>query len=104
MSSDCSKEPKADKDDILREALFNARLWEAKFGAADKSRHEYRNNTRTLITQNDKLQGVVEQVRCAQSNLLHNPIFYLYLMTVIWPKILSDFRFRCRGIFCRYST
>ena len=51
---------------MVKEALSNARMWEARFSATDKARQEYRNNTRKLITQNDKLHGVVEQVRGLQ--------------------------------------
>lgn len=63
MPSLFSKEPKSDKESIVKEALSNARLWEARFGAADKARQEFRNNARRLIKQNDRLQGAVEQVR-----------------------------------------
>ena len=62
MCNLCSKTPKPDKESVLKEALSAARLWEARFGAADKSRLEYRQNARRLITQNEKLQTAVDQV------------------------------------------
>lgn len=46
----------------MKEAVSNARLWEARFGAADKSRQEYRENAKKLISQNDRLQTAVDQV------------------------------------------
>lgn len=49
----------------MKDALSNAKLWEVRFGAADKSRHEYRENARKLITQNDVLQNAVDQVSVA---------------------------------------
>lgn len=46
----------------MKEALNNAKMWEVRFGAADKSRHEYRENARKLIQQNEVLQTAVDQV------------------------------------------
>ncbi len=69
-----SKETKPDKDSIAKEALSNARMWEARFAAADKGRQEYRNNAKRLITQNDKLQGAVEQVREGWSSFLWSTV------------------------------
>lgn len=54
---------KVDKESVLKEALSNAKLWEARFGAADKSRQEYRENAKRLIAQNDRLQTAVDQVQ-----------------------------------------
>lgn len=51
-----------DKESVLKEAVSNAKLWEVRFGAAAKSRHEYRENARKLITQNEVLQNAVDQV------------------------------------------
>lgn len=51
-----------DKASMLKEAVSNAKLWEVRFGAVDKSRHEYRENARQLITQNEVLQNAVDQV------------------------------------------
>lgn len=47
---------------MVREAISNARLWEARFAAAEKSRHEYRENVCQLATENEKLQKAVNQV------------------------------------------
>ena len=47
---------------MVREALSNARLWEARFAAAEKSRREYRENVGQLATENEKLQKAVNQV------------------------------------------
>lgn len=46
----------------MKEALSSAKLWEARFGAADKSRQDYRENARQLITHNERLQRAVDQV------------------------------------------
>lgn len=54
---------------MLKEALSGARMWEIRFGAADKSRHEYRDNAKKLVTQNESLQNAVNQVSISGSTL-----------------------------------
>lgn len=39
-----------------------ARLWEARYTAAEKSRRDYRENVCQLATENEKLQKAVNQV------------------------------------------
>jgi len=59
----CRKSSKnEDGESVIKEAIENARLWEARFGAADKSRQEYRQNAKKLLTQNERLQKAVEEV------------------------------------------
>ena len=47
----------------MKDALQNAKLWEARYAAVERSRQEYRENARQLVTENEKLQGAVKQVR-----------------------------------------
>ncbi len=54
---------KADKEKMMKEALQSAKLWEARHAAVEKSRLEYRENARRLVTENESLQGAVNQVR-----------------------------------------
>ena len=46
----------------MKEALSNARLWEARYAAVESSRQEYRENVHRLATENDTLQKAVNQV------------------------------------------
>lgn len=54
---------KGEKDSIMKEAVANAKLWEARFNAVEKSRLEYRENAKKLISDNETLQTAVNQVR-----------------------------------------
>ena len=48
---------------MVKQAVESAKLWEARYEAVEKSRQEYRENTRKLITENESLHGAVHQVR-----------------------------------------
>ncbi len=58
---------------MVKEALTNAKLWEARYTAVEKSRKEYRENTKKLITNNESLQSAVDQVDMSR------PDTWLYL-------------------------
>lgn len=55
---------KVEKDEIVKDALANAKLWEVRYAAADKSRQEYRENVLKLVSENEQLRTNVIQV-CA---------------------------------------
>ena len=61
-SSAHSKLEKGEKEVMLKEALSNAKLWEARYQAAEKSRQEYRENTRRIVIENERMQNAVNQV------------------------------------------
>ena len=46
----------------MRQALESAKLWEARYEAVERSRQDYRENTRKLITENEGLHSAVHQV------------------------------------------
>jgi len=56
-----SKAGKAEYDDILKQAIANAHLWENKLGTVQTAKNEYRENTRTLLRENEDLQLQVEK-------------------------------------------
>lgn len=82
----CSKSEKGDKELMVKEALANTKIWEARcvinmfksedvssmnplfalpyfrYQAVEKSRHEYRENAKRLVTENEALQNAVNQV------------------------------------------
>lgn len=47
---------KAKKESVLKDAMANAKLWETKLEAVEKSRQEYRENAKHLLYENDILQ------------------------------------------------
>lgn len=47
---------KAKKESVLKDAMANAKLWETKLEAVEKSRQEYRENAKRLLYENDILQ------------------------------------------------
>ena len=57
-----SKSERGEKEAILKEALSNARLWEMRYQAVEKSRQEYRESTRKIATENERMQNAVSQV------------------------------------------
>jgi len=54
---------KVDKEKVVKEALASAQIWEHKYNTIDKSRLEYRENAKKLISENESLQKSVNQVR-----------------------------------------
>ncbi|EDO37304.1 predicted protein [Nematostella vectensis] len=52
---------KAKKDNVLKDAVANAKLWETKLDAIQKSRLEYRENAKKLMLDNDVLQQQMAQ-------------------------------------------
>ncbi len=52
-----------DKEKVRKGALANAQIWEHKFHTIDKSRLEYRENAKKLVSENESLQKNVNQVR-----------------------------------------
>ena len=68
----CRKNSKGDKELIMKEALSNAKLWEARYVAAEKSRQEYRENAKALLSNNEMLQSAVDQV------------LYVVLFSLFW--------------------
>lgn len=71
-----SKGEKGDKESIMKEALANAKLWESRYVAVDKSRQEYRDNTKKLVGDNERLQTAVNQVRVHADTIL---IYYFWV-------------------------
>ncbi|KAL5474689.1 hypothetical protein EMCRGX_G026673 [Ephydatia muelleri] len=55
------EEKKVEKDEIVKDALANAKLWEVRYAAADKSRQEYRENVLKLVSENEQLRTNVIQ-------------------------------------------
>ena len=53
---------KKDKELALKQAVSDAKLWEMRFQAVDKSREAYRESGRRLIKENEQLQLAVSQV------------------------------------------
>jgi len=53
---------KRDKEAALKEAMATARLWEMRCQAVEQSRQEYRENSRQLVAENDRLQTSINQV------------------------------------------
>lgn len=47
---------KSKKESVLKDAIANAKLWETKLEALEKSRQEYRDNAKRLVYENDVLQ------------------------------------------------
>ncbi|CAH3161550.1 unnamed protein product [Pocillopora meandrina] len=47
---------KSKKESVLKDAMANAKLWETKLEAVEKSRQEYRENAKRLVYENDILQ------------------------------------------------
>ena len=64
-----SKSAKGEKEAILKEALSNARLWEMRYQAVEKSRQEYRENTRRIVAENEQMQNAVNQVSLMEDTL-----------------------------------
>ena len=59
----CSKSSeKRDKEAALKQAVADARLWEMRFQAAEKSRHTYRESSHKLVQENNHLQSAISQV------------------------------------------
>ena len=58
-----SKLEKGEKEVMVKQALESAKLWEVRYEAVEKSRQEYRENTRKLVTENEGLHNAVHQVR-----------------------------------------
>lgn len=56
-----SKKPKVDTDDVVQQAIANACLWQSRLGSTEAAKNEYRDNTRTLLRENEKLQVQVSQ-------------------------------------------
>ncbi|XP_031564389.1 basal body-orientation factor 1-like [Actinia tenebrosa] len=52
---------KAKKESVLKDATANAKLWETKLTAVEKSRTEYRENAKRLLYENDSLQQQMTQ-------------------------------------------
>lgn len=52
---------KGKKESVLKDAIANAKLWETKLDAVEKSRHEYRTNAKKLLYENDMLQNQMSQ-------------------------------------------
>lgn len=42
--------------------MATARLWEMRYQAVEQSRQEYRENSRQLVAENDRLQTSINQV------------------------------------------
>lgn len=49
------------RDDVLKEAIANAILWENRLSTTQTAKNEYRESTRTLLHENEKLQTQVAQ-------------------------------------------
>ena len=58
----CSKTSVKDKEVALQQATCDAKLWEMRFQAAEKSREVYRESSRRLVEENDQLQAAISQV------------------------------------------
>jgi len=56
-----SKGPKINTDDVVKQAIANACLWENRLGTVEVAKNEYRDNTRTLLRENERLQTQVSQ-------------------------------------------
>ncbi|XP_066916433.1 basal body-orientation factor 1-like [Clytia hemisphaerica] len=56
-----SKGVKVNNDDVLKQAIANACLWESRLGTVEVAKNEYRDTTRTLLHENEKLQTQVSQ-------------------------------------------
>ena len=56
-----AKKPKVDTDDVVKQAIANACLWQSRLGSTEAAKNEYRDNTRTLLRENEKLQVQVSQ-------------------------------------------
>lgn len=67
-----SKLEKGEKEVMLKEALSNAKLWEARYQAAEKSRQEYRENTRRIVLENERMQNAVNQVSHQYTHSSHS--------------------------------
>ena len=52
---------KVDADDVVQQAIANACLWQSRLGSTEAAKNEYRDNTRTLLHENEKLQVQVSQ-------------------------------------------
>ena len=85
-SSTHSKLEKGEKEVMLKEALSNAKLWEARYQAAEKSRQEYRENTRRIVIENERMQNAVNQVshQYTHSSPPHPPP-----LTLLTPSLSS---------------
>lgn len=46
----------------LNQAVSDAKLWEMRFQAAEKSRETYRESSRRLVQENEQLQLAISQV------------------------------------------
>ncbi|XP_065845432.1 basal body-orientation factor 1-like [Oscarella lobularis] len=55
------KTPKSEKEIQYKEALTNAKIWEARLEATEKSRQEYKENLRKLVGENDDLKQKMGQ-------------------------------------------
>lgn len=55
------KVAKVDTDDVVQQAIANACLWQSRLGSTEAAKNEYRDNTRTLLRENEKLQVQVSQ-------------------------------------------
>jgi len=56
-----SKGPKINTDDVVKQAIANACLWENRLETVEVAKNEYRDNTRTLLRENERLQTQVSQ-------------------------------------------
>jgi len=59
--SSSKKVSKVDADDVVQQAIANACLWQSRLGATEATKNEYRDSTRTLLRENEKLQVQVSQ-------------------------------------------
>lgn len=59
--SENGKKDGVPRDDILKDAIANAQLWESRLGATESAKNDYRESTRTLLYENEKLQTQVAQ-------------------------------------------
>lgn len=65
MYYDCSKSSeKKDKEVALKQTVTDAKLWEMRYQAIEKSRQTYRDTGHKLIQENNQLQAAISQVRC----------------------------------------
>ena len=65
MAGLCCSKPseKVDKEMVLKQAVTDAKLWELRFQATERSRESYRESGRRLLLENQQLQDAISQVR-----------------------------------------
>ncbi|XP_065885186.1 basal body-orientation factor 1-like [Dysidea avara] len=49
------------RDNLMKDAIASAKLWEARFHTTEKSRKEYSLNVKRLVNENETLQGAISQ-------------------------------------------